>query len=155
MKLVLRPELLGFLPSRTGRVPDSVSAKAFKSACYAVARATDGAVGEFRAPDVTPSFFLAEMSNGAERTAVLCHRIEPYLAFATPIDVADMEVEFVNRPALSAAFCELSAFTPLAVETLLRPLIDEDIAGLSHACVRTLRYWRVKTLGEAMFNWFD
>lgn len=154
MNLALRPALVGFVEPGQGRI-DTVSENAFRSACHAAARAVGGAVVEFRVPDVTPTFYLAHITEREAVTAVLCHRAEPYLAFTRPLEADAMSIEFLDNPSLAAAFGDNARFTPLDAGTLDRPLTEADFAGLDPGCLKQLRYWRPKSLGEAMFNWFD
>ena len=155
MELPLRPELIGIWTQLDRPTTEPVAAKSFKSACHAAARAVGGRLTEFRSPQVTPNFHIAHIAENGAMTAVLGHLAEPFVAFARPIDAIAMSAEFLDHEGLATAFRDYSAFTPLDVELLNRPLTEEEIAGLRPQIVKELRYWRADTLGKAMFNWFD
>ena len=154
MHIRLCDTLIGFAGSdggRAARIPE----QEFKAACYAAAQAVGGAVTDFRAPDVTPNFYVAHIDAGGRETAVLGHCAEPYVAFAQPIDPATNAATFVDHEALADAFRQTSRFSPLTVATLSRALGSDDLDDLSAAVSKQLRYWKPESLGKAMFNWFD
>lgn len=155
MDLVLRPEHLGFRRPGDGDAAESVSAKAFKSACHAAARAAGGQVDEFRMPQVTPNFYVARILEKGGRMSVLGHMFEPFLAFARPLDADVMSVDFVDHERLAKAFRDNTEFSPLETRTLNRSLTSAELASLGPECVKELRYWKADTVGKAMFNWFD
>ncbi len=155
MEIILRPELIGFLPEDKSGTTQRVAAKAFKSACYTAAHAVGGRVSDFREPDITPSFYVVHIAEGETSTAVLGHRVKPFIAFAQPVDAIAMCADFVDHIHLASAFRDLTPFTPLDLATLNRPLTDDELAGLHPAATKVLRHWKADTLGKAMFNWFD
>lgn len=155
MEIILRPELLGDCKRGDGGIIEMISAKAFKSACYAAANAISGKVSDFREPEVTPNFYVAHFAEGSASTAVLGHRVEPYVAFALPIEADAMSTEFIDHDGLARAFRDYTAFTPLGTETLNRPLTKADLAELRRPALKEIKFWRADTLGKAMFNWFD
>ncbi len=155
MELTLRPELIGSWTRNDKHTAELVSAKAFKAACHAAAHAVGGRLTEFRGPQVTTNFHIAHITENGAITAVLGHPVEHFVAFAQPIDATAMSAEFLDHEGLATAFRDHSAFTPLDVELLNRPLSEEELAGLRPQIVKELRYWRANTLGKAIFNWFD
>ena len=155
MEIILRPELLGDCRKGDDGTIEVISAKAFKTACFAAANAVGGKVSEVRVPDVTPNFYVAHIAEKQASTAVLGHRVEPYVAFAPPIDAIAMSTEFIDHDGLARAFRDYTDFTPLSTVTLNRSLTDADIAELREPTRRELRFWGANTLGKAMFNWFD
>ncbi len=54
-----------------------------------------------------------------------------------------------------AGVFEAGGLRVLGPVILDRPIADIDLGGLSSAEMRQVAYWRPRTLGELLFNWWD
>ena len=127
MDFVLRAKHLGFRRPGDGDMARPVTAKAFRSACHAAARSAGRQVEESRAPEVTPTFYVAHILDDEGRTAVLGHRFESCPAFARPIDADAMSAEFIDHERLAKAFRDNTEFRPLDTKALKRALSDRRV----------------------------
>jgi hypothetical protein len=49
----------------------------------------------------------------------------------------------------------IGGYTVTNVVELGRPLTEDDGAALGPGDLAQLRYWKPRTVGEVVFNWFD
>jgi hypothetical protein len=133
--------------------------KAFRRACYEAARRTSGELAEFRISDEpTPNFHQAIIAHPDGNVAVVCVRDTPLLALAVPrvIDFTPARdagpLTFVDRPDLAAALEATPGFRLLTATELNGPI---DTAKWPRINRYDMRFWQPRTLGEALFNYWD
>ena len=135
-----------------------VDIQEFKRACHAAARATGGRVVEFRvADDFAASFYQAIVAYHDHEIAVVCTRDSAILAVAEPLGVVDGVLDsgprtWVHQPELAAALAEQPGFQVLGSPELEGPF---DSAAWPSVLSSDIAYWRPRTLGEALFNYWD
>ncbi|SOD85470.1 hypothetical protein [Streptomyces sp. Ag109_G2-15] len=127
--------------------PDLAS---FQWACHTAARTARLRV-RARDTGVAASYRAVDIGG----TAVLAHCTLPVVAFtAVPVVPAGPVREFVDPPGWAGVFAEVG-FRALGGEELGVGIDRVDLRDLAEAELRQVRYWRPRTLGELMFNWWD
>jgi hypothetical protein len=133
--------------------------KALRRVCLQAALQTDGQVAEFRiSNDPTPNFHQGIIAYQDRTVAVVCVRDTPLLAIAVPrvIEFAPTRecgpLTFVDLPDLVAALAEAPDFRLLSAPELDGPV---DTVKWPRIGLRDLCYWQPRSLGEALFNYWD
>lgn len=121
----------------------------FRKTVHAVAGKAGGQVCDIIEPGVTPNFLAARIEIGERACFVLCSHANDW-AFATAIEPALAPLNFIDSPALAHAMNALFDLKPLSQNELQSPF--SAWPGLSES---DLRYWKPRTLGDALFNWWD
>lgn len=103
---------------------------------------------------VTPNFHYGVFEKDGLNIQVLCHSIYPIIAFTRPIVDSNLRLEFLNNPELRDAF-ERQGFEVALPDELNRSTIEADLTKLNPAEIEQINYWKPKTIGEIIFNWFD
>ncbi len=122
---------------------------AFKKLVHAAARQAGGRVVAIIEPGVTPNFSAARVEIGPAHCCILCSHANDW-AFAEAIEPALVPLRFIDCPALADAMQSLFGLTPFTQAALQAPF--NAWPGLSE---HDLRYWKPRTLGDALFNWWD
>ncbi|BCJ51916.1 hypothetical protein Asp14428_33910 [Actinoplanes sp. NBRC 14428] len=133
--------------------------KAFRRACYEVARQTGGELTEFRSSDgPTPNFYQAVIAYRDRTIAVVCLRDTPLLALAVPRVFKYPQgresgpLTFVDFPELADALAVAPGFQLLTAADLDGPV---DAANWPPISRHDIRSWQSQTLGESLFNYWD
>lgn len=125
----------------------------FKGAVFAAAHATDSQVIATIPAEVTPNFHLAEVSGFNRLFCVVCNRHFPVVAFVErPVTMSGI------RPIDVPSFAEMmrnSGFEIADVGELERPFGPSDLELLSESERKEASYWKPKTVGQVVFNWWD
>jgi len=121
----------------------------FKAIMYEIALAVNGRMISIHTPSITRNFFAAELSFNGTTLFVLCSTNELW-AFSEKMNPSECELAFVDSQILSAALSNLFGFTPLSTDELNSPF--KKRADVSDA---DIKYWKPKSLGDAVFNWWD
>jgi hypothetical protein len=122
---------------------------AFKQIVFEIARQAGGRVADIVEPDITPNFIAARIELGPTRCYLL-HADADHWAFTEAIEPALTPLTFTDCPALAEAMTRLFGITPLTRAELNAPFTK--LPGLSDS---DIRYWKPRTLGDALFNWWD
>lgn len=122
----------------------------FRRIVWQVARQAGAWADEVRAPAVTPNFHAARLRwRGGEALYLLCSQ-DGHWACARAVEPG-CRLAFVDPPeALEAALMQAGDALPWRVEELAADFVRQP--GMSEADVR---YWKPRTLGEGLFNWWD
>lgn len=121
----------------------------FKKITFEAARLSGGAVIETFEPTVTPNFFAAQISLNKDVIYMLS-TYEGVWGFSKTFEPMGCDLKFVDSHQLSTALQDNFGINPLSSEVLYgefnkQPsMLEADI-----------RYWKPKTLGEGIFNWWD
>jgi hypothetical protein len=133
--------------------------KAFRRVCHEAASRTGGTVTEFRiSTEVTPNFHQGIIAYPDRTAAVVCVRDTPLLAIAAPrvIEFAPTResgpLTFVDLPELAAALALAPKFRLLTAAELDGPIDMAQWPGISRY---DIRHWQPRSLGEALFNYWD
>lgn len=121
----------------------------FKRTVHEAARLAGGRVADIIEPQVTPNFLAARIEIGPAPGYVLCSHADHW-AFAEAIEPALAPLRFIDCPAISDALQSLFGLKPFSRAELQAPFSARP--GLSES---DLRYWKPRTLGDALFNWWD
>ena len=135
-----------------GIKPSEESFSRFKSACYEAARRINGRARGFTAAGVTPNFHQATLTFENEQIIIVCHAAFRFVAFARVSDEA--KLQFLDHDDLVRYF-KIQGYTVLDSATLSNALSSANMANLDESEADQIKYWRCKTVGEAIFNWFD
>jgi hypothetical protein len=148
LRRILRPGLSGF----DGSPDPRWTLQSFRAACHAAARTVGARLVRGEDPGPARNHYRALLELAAGERWILLNAIHPLLAFAIPR--TDLRYDFVDEPALAAAFhgpCEpvlaadlTAALDPRAAAPLLGPTEREQA-----------EYWRPARLGDLIFNHWD
>jgi len=122
---------------------------AFRKIVHEAARQAGGRVVDIIEPGVTPNFLAARIEIGPAPCYVLCSHADDW-AFAEAIEPPLAPLRFIDCPAIAVALQSLFGLTPLSQVEMQAPFSARP--GLSE---HDLRYWKPRTLGDALFNWWD
>jgi hypothetical protein len=151
--------IAGFINRRTDAAPPTVDPRDFKAACFTVAQLADAAVTSFvpSAERYLSNFHTAELhlKDTDEVVHVRCNAHYPLIGFVDESASQWGHLSFVEVPAISALFREMTTFTPLHVD-VLRMYPDEDVlTDLYNAERAQIRSWKVRQVGDIIFNEWD
>ena len=121
----------------------------FKQIVFEIARQAGGRVVDIIEPGVTPNFIAARFELGPTACYLLRSDADHW-AFTKAIEPALTPLAFTDCPALAEAMTRLFGVTPLTHAELNAPFTKRP--GLSDS---DIQYWKPRTLGEALFNWWD
>lgn len=150
---------------------------AFKKIVHEAARQAGGRVVDIIEPGVTPNFLAARIEIGPSPCYVLCSHADDW-AFAEAIEPPLAPLRFIDCPAIADALQSLFGLTPFTRAELSNHFSpppqtgegqgERGCSGVSFSepanaprhGLRTfsesdLRYWKPRTLGDALFNWWD
>ena len=142
---------------RHGKEPELpvVSIQDFRGACYEAARASGGIAGQVVERTYPRNFHSAGLVRSADRFAVVCNAIYPWVAFVED-GAAEVVVPeaFVEPPAWATAFIEMG-FTVMSRQLLELPLSTVDTTASGKGEWLQIRTWRPASVGETVFNSWD
>jgi len=142
----------GFRRSMRAPPLPETDVRAFRSHCYAAARAAGGVVLGFEEPYRYANNFAActiRLPSGP--VAVLLNAHFPLLGLALPPADGEIELRFADAPALAAAFREFGGYEVLDRTVLEGPLTDEAAADLAGE----IKHPQSVRLGDVVFNSWD
>lgn len=142
-------------------IPPSVDGKRFERLCGTIANLIGGKVSSFRKPfDNYPSNFY-EAYLGNKNIYILLNGQYPFVAFASFIQYN--EIKFIDEPHLYKAFNSYH-YKALTTKELNKPirliekdgmLVVENRNNLNEGEMMQLEYWKPKSYGEIIFNFWD
>lgn len=142
----------GFRDHGTDPLP-SMDTRVFASVCHEGARVARGRVVEITSPEVTPNFHKAVIRRGELSVAVLGHIHLSLIAIA---QVLTGSVVFTDGcDDLEEALRSSGSLRLLARSELEIPIRLIDTSDLDRAERREITFWKPKTLGELLFNYWD
>lgn len=139
----------------------AVDAYEFKKLCYTIANHVGGKVVSVSDHPQGTNFYQAEFQLNGEQIYILLNGSYPFFAFASKVEY--MNIEFINHQALSN---EIQAFSK-DYRVLKTSELDEQIQphGRNHTLrnentlnqndLRDIFYWKPKTVGEVIYNYWD
>jgi hypothetical protein len=136
-------------------LPES-DVRAFRGHCYAAARAIGGTVLSFEDPyRHTNNFAASVLRHPHGEVAVLLNAHFPFVGFAVPTAVVDLELRFVDSPDLVEVFRGFGVYEVLDRNALEQPLTVEAVADLHKGERGEFKYWRPTRIGDVVFNSWD
>ncbi len=125
---------------------------------HAIARDLAWVLGELHWDEYPKSFHWIAVSDRDRRFAILVGREAPVVALSEALPDY-FNLRFFDDPRLGEAIERAGApFECLAAAELNAPssAADRDfVARISPQYGRDLAYWRPKTIGDVIFNWWD
>ncbi|MEZ0066218.1 hypothetical protein ABIA32_002228 [Streptacidiphilus sp. MAP12-20] len=122
--------------------------------CFDAARVEHARVGPWREAG-TCTFHSVSIASQLASCVALFHAHLPLVAFAvTPPSPGQPIVGFADPPSWAGTF-EAGGLRLLGPLTLDRSIADVDLGGLSCAELDQVSYWRPRSLGDLLFNWWD
>jgi hypothetical protein len=152
---MLRKGITGFSEVGEVRPEPGFSFGDFKAAVYSAARAVGGRVAETRPAGITPNFHQALVELTKERLSVLCNSVFPVIAFCEPIPEGECKTTFRDCPELAAALAKLGSWEIASAADLAAPLSPKELSQLAPYEQKEVKYWRCRSIGRVIFNWFD
>ena len=150
---MIRRGITGFSSFRSLEPIEKVNFKDFKAAVYFVAQSHNLRVENIEQPNVTPNFYRALFVNHNIRIWTLCNTTFPVIAFTSSLENWFQE-GFLDLPEIGSSFATLG-YQVATAEYLERDFQQKDLTILDDAEIEAIRYWRPKTFGRVIFNWFD
>jgi hypothetical protein len=135
--------------------PHALEAKAFKVACYLVARMEGGSVESLVFDRLARSYYAATIRTKTDHASVLCNAMYPYLAFVPPGAFGFTDLEFVAPVRLASAFASMTEFQPLDADWLRDDPRPGLLANLAEAELEQMKYWKPQRIGDIIFNYWD
>ncbi|WP_336771352.1 hypothetical protein [Paenibacillus sp. MMO-58] len=146
----------GFLADELPKV-NSIN---FKRLCHAVADYSKGKLLSFEEPYLSRNFFKAELDMVDRRAFILLNSSYPFVAFASSVQYFD--IAFVDDSLSSVIDASSSGFKVLTVNTLKQRLVIDKKThallnenNLNKAELDQILYWKPKTVGDVIFNFWD
>ncbi len=72
-----------------------------------------------------------------------------------PIAKHETAINFVDAPALAEEFRGFDCYDILSASELMQRVTKETLSELSDAEMNQVKYWKPKTIGEFIFNFWD
>ena len=133
----------------------SVDYAALKGACYEAARRFGADVELHKRPGYECNFFSIGIKTQTDRVWLLCNRLFPYVSLSRPIEEGSQCIEFSDSGILDEFRDDGSPWIALASDDANVPLTPDSTAELANAEVEQIDYWRPKTVGEIIYNFWD
>ncbi|MCM3667250.1 hypothetical protein M3204_22900 [Mesobacillus subterraneus] len=151
VKIRLPNGITGFHNS-TNNLPPKVDGRQFKSVCAAIVNRSGGKLLKFREPLYPLNFYEAEVKVNDNEFYILLNEHYPYIAFASVVEFG--KIDFINASELLTQFSPF--YKVLSLKELNEPLnIKSDSINLNSAELEQISYWKPKTIGEVIFNFWD
>ncbi|MGI6030042.1 MAG: hypothetical protein ACOX7F_00895 [Eubacteriales bacterium] len=120
----------------------------FQRLCYSIAREQHGTVLSFDMDLAAKNFYFVQMEIAYKNLYILENAYHPWVAFAKTIEFGD--IEFMEAPfPLAAPDIHLLALSELQQDG------SHLVGNLDKAEIEQITYWRPRTLGEIVFNFWD
>lgn len=141
-----------------GPEPPLTNLAAFRSHCHHAARVTGAKVMSIRDPydGGNPSNYAIarfEFSDGV--VAVFVNSVRPIIAFAKDPAEGQIGFEYIDCPILAEAFLASGEYTIATSDELNTPLLREMWKNLAPAEQKRVQYFRPRTVGDVLFNYWD
>jgi hypothetical protein len=140
--------------------PPKVDGKQFKQLCFAIITRNGGKVLEFKEPQYPMNFYDVEVKIFNKDYHILLNEYYPYLVFASSVNCG--KIIYVDEPQLSRDF--IPYYKVLSVSVLNKPLNIKETNGmivlennnkLNSAELDQISYWKPKTIGDIVYNFWD
>ena len=152
----LRPGITGFFESREWKTLPAYSIRDFKQLVHAAAEGLGWAVASVTAAGTTPNFHVAHIEPPKRQVFILGHSNFPIVAFAEQVAEIDQRLRFVDEPELASEISRLFPDVAIASSVELnRSITEHDLSQLGPADRRQIMYWKPRTIGQLVFNWWD
>lgn len=154
--MLLLDGISGFLINDLPKVYSSQ----FKKLCYSLANVTQGKFVSFEMPLRSQNFYKAELELNDEVFFILLNSSYPIVAFASSVE--NFNIHFIDHPHSNLIKTFSNVFTIVNVNELVEPIeIDERTQtllnknNLNKSEISQILYWKPKTVGDVVFNFWD
>lgn len=131
----------------------------FKGLCYTLANYSKGKILYLEEPHVTQNFHKAELCLENGSIFILLNSSYPFVAFAPSVQY---DIEFVDHSLASVVDAFSNGFRVLSANELNQRLILDERTNnilnkncLNKAELNQIFYWKPKTVGDVIFNFWD
>ncbi len=119
----------------------------FKHLIYTLSWQLGAKVISIHPPEVTPNFIAAHLQLNTQDFYILCSENNDW-AFSQQL--LPFTLQFIDIPLLANALHYLAHISVYSNHQLYAPFIAQ-----SWMSKHDISYWKPKTLGDALFNWWD
>ena len=126
--------------------------KTFKTIIYNISNQSDFKVIELIEPNITPNFYIARVKKYDNEFFILAS-YEDNWAFTKKYNSSNLLFDFINNSKLSKLLKSQYRISVLTKEKL-NSLATPPLGGWG-AKENDIKYWKPKTLGEVLFNYWD
>jgi hypothetical protein len=131
--------------------PTLVNGKQFIQLCYDIASRNGGKVIDFRPPEFPRNFYNAKVEMFDEQFHILLNEHYPFLAYASVVEVGNFS--FIDKPILNEYFSPFYRIWKTdELNKRIRPNLLKELAPLE---LEQIAYWKPKTIGQIIFNYWD
>jgi hypothetical protein len=99
------------------------------------------------------NFHWAELTRPDRQVVVVCNVVSGHIAFAAPLRAGE-PLSPRDDPILAGAFAE-AGWPLLTAAELVAPLDVSDHPDLAPVERKQIEYWKPRTIGDVVFNWWD
>jgi hypothetical protein len=156
MSIRLQTGITGFLEDPRQSPPMS-DFRAFRSVCYAAARALGGSIVACEEPygRGANNFAIVTVKLQTQTVAVMLNAHFHLVGFAEPSSIDQQEIRFLGSPELAQAIASSDKFKVLDAEALQANVTAEAEGALSPGEISQVRYWKPRRIGDIIFNFWD
>jgi len=121
----------------------------FKRIIFHVANEIEAKVESIFEPSTTPNFFAAELAKEGFHVFILCSNQSEW-AFSRNYDENSCTLDFADFKDFSEIIESQFGYKPYSSTALNGPFEPR-----AYMLESDIKYWKPKSLGEALFNWWD
>ncbi|MGE7880058.1 hypothetical protein [Peribacillus muralis] len=141
-------------------MPPTIDGNQFKQHCFSIIGRNNGQVFGSLEQQIAVNFFNVEVKVFNKHMHILLNVHYPFLAFASFVDFEN--IDFIDEPELMKQFSPF--YKVLGREELIEPLIIKEGTGkiilendneLNSAELNQIAYWKPKSVGEVIYNFWD
>lgn len=121
----------------------------FKHIIYTTCHTLHATPSDWFVPDITPNFYAVRMTTRDTEFFVLCNHAGQW-AYSSTFEPMRCNLSFIDQPAFSATLQHLFGITPLTTAELMADFyLQPDLS------MADVQYWKPRTIGDALFHWWD
>jgi hypothetical protein len=153
MKMILRRWITDFSASEDREKAPVVPDTKFKRDCFALAGEIGGRIHAFEPRGITPNFHRACFEHQGKEIWILCNAIYPIIGFPVLFNSAP-PLMFRDVGMIADRFRSWGYEVPGSME-LNAEWKSRDLDALDPAERTQIRYWKPRSIGDIVFNWYD
>lgn len=152
----LRPGITSFFEGHERDSIPKYSIAEFKHLVHALALLQGSKIGSISECGITPNFHTAELQMEGTRLFVLGHSNFPVIAFVEQLNHDDQQLRFVDNLNVAGEISRLCPEVEIGrTSDLSRLITNDDLAVLTVVEQKQVAYWKPRTIGQLVFNWWD
>ncbi|GAA5444352.1 hypothetical protein Misp06_02538 [Microbulbifer sp. NBRC 101763] len=121
----------------------------FKKVLYGIAPEVGASLGKVISPEVIPNFLACQIETRKFSLYILCSENNDW-AFVEDYDPESCELIFINNELISSKLKDI-----YNIKTLTKEELNLPFKATNSMLESDIKYWRPKTMGEGLFNWWD